>query len=156
MVSTIDHQIQSLNDKRAAKLGTFPITLPVIADASADDEAENGATGIAPPGAEFADDIFIEPAPTSGSGVPAAGSVSDPWTTITASFSATTQTSASDTSSWGFSVGGGAGWGLWSVGGSYSHDQSQRCFANPVSCFGRSTEHLSVTALRIWRIAMSA
>lgn len=156
MVSTIDHQIQSLNDKRAAKLGTFPITLPVIADASADDEAENGATDIAPPGAEFADDLFIEPAPTSGSGVPAAGSVSDPWTTITASFSATTQTSASDTSSWGFSVGGGAGWGLWSVGGSYSHDQSQRYPADPIEYSDLSTEHSSVTALRIWRIAMSA
>ncbi|KAK0612567.1 hypothetical protein B0T17DRAFT_564881 [Bombardia bombarda] len=26
---------------------------------------------------------------------------------------------------WGMSVGGGAGWGLWSVGGSYAHDESK-------------------------------
>ena len=109
MVSTIDHQIQSFNDKRAAKLGTFPITLPAIADASADDKAENGAPGIAPPSAECADDILIDLAPTNGCGVPAAGSLLDPWTTITASFSATTQASTSDIRSWDFRVGVGTG-----------------------------------------------
>ena len=146
MISTIDLQVQSLNDKRAAKLGSFPITLPVIADASVEDDEEEGATDLAPPGAELADDMFMLPPPTEGTGVPAAGSVSDPWTTITASFSASSQTSSSDTSSWGFSVGGGAGWGLWSVGGSYAHDQSQRYLHILTPSIEAYTDRIAATA----------
>ena len=146
MISTIDLQVQSLNDKRAAKLGSFPVTLPVIADASVEDDEEDGATDLAPPGAELADDMFMLPPPTEGTGVPAAGSVSDPWTTITASFSASSQTSSSDTSSWGFSVGGGAGWGLWSVGGSYAHDQSQRYLRSLALGCNTCTDYYVATA----------
>ncbi|KAK0741578.1 hypothetical protein B0T18DRAFT_307044, partial [Schizothecium vesticola] len=47
----------------------------------------------------------------------------DPWTTISASFSASDQKSTAYSKEWGMSVGGAAGWGLWSVGGSYAHSQ---------------------------------
>ncbi|KAE8150823.1 hypothetical protein BDV25DRAFT_139419 [Aspergillus avenaceus] len=63
------------------------------------------------------------------------GGSSDPWTTISASFSASDQTSTANTSSWGMSVGGTVGWGGFSAGGSYAHEQSKSDFtADMASC----------------------
>lgn len=63
----------------------------------------------------------------AGSGeLPLAGTASDPWVAITASFSASDQKSKMSSSSFGFTCGGGAGWGLFSAGGAYSHDKSSR------------------------------
>lgn len=127
-IATIGDQISALQAKRADKLTTQPIKVSAIASGV----AEKDATGtiVAADGSELADPLFDVPPPSSaaasgGGTTPAAGSESDPWVTISASFSATDQKSTADSSSWGMSVGGGAGWGLWSVGGSYAHDESK-------------------------------
>ena len=136
--AAIVDQIAKLQLKKTAKQATQPARVPAIASADNDD----GQVGsiVAAEGSELADPLFqvqppdgtidVQPAPVTpatggGTAVPAAGSESDPWVTISASFSAEDQKSTSSTSSWGMSVGGGFGWGLWSAGGSYSHDQSQ-------------------------------
>lgn len=85
----------------------------------------------AAPGDELAAPLFGVNVPatsnrSTGEDLPEEGSTSDPWTTIKVSFSAEEQSSTENTSSWGMSVGGGAGWGLWSVGGSYAHDQTNK------------------------------
>ena len=51
----------------------------------------------------------------------------DPWTKITFSFSATDQKTHMDQSSWGFSAAASVSFGLFSAGGSYSHDESSTC-----------------------------
>ncbi|KAH8650430.1 hypothetical protein BGZ61DRAFT_545785 [Ilyonectria robusta] len=50
----------------------------------------------------------------------------NPWTTITFSYSASDVSNHSKESEWGMKVGGSVGFGLWSVGGSYSHDESHK------------------------------
>jgi hypothetical protein len=129
-LATIQDQIAALEAKRADKLTTQPIKVSAIVSGV----SEKGATGtvVAAEGAELADPLFDVPPPssaagavTSGGATPAAGSESDPWVSISASFSASDQRSTANSSSWGMSVGGGAGWGLWSVGGSYAHDESK-------------------------------
>ncbi|KAK0729464.1 hypothetical protein B0H67DRAFT_638077 [Lasiosphaeris hirsuta] len=50
---------------------------------------------------------------------------SDPWTTVKCVISSQDMTKTNTQSAWGMSVGGGVGWGLWSAGGSYSHDQAR-------------------------------
>lgn len=141
-VSQLESNIKSLQDKRVEKLKQTQVSVPVISGASSSD----GSTGTmtATPGSEQPDPVFgVGDTGASSTGetgnatdgkssnLPQAGTVSDPWVTITASFSAQDQSSTTTTSSWGMSVGGGAGWGLWSVGGSYSHDQSSRFVAQP-------------------------
>jgi hypothetical protein len=63
--------------------------------------------GVAPPGSTTAAPIPL-----------------DPWTKITYSFSATDQKTHMDQSSWGFSAGASVTFGLFSAGGSYSHEES--------------------------------
>ncbi|KAK6000890.1 hypothetical protein QM012_002973 [Aureobasidium pullulans] len=128
--ATGDNQLQQLNDKRDALLQTRPSTIPVVigAHAEGDKRVGDGGTGtdLAAPDAKYANPIFgTSGDPTSKSDGSASKPTTDnPWTDMSFSFSAQGQQKASDESSWGMSVGGGVGWGLWSAGGSYSHDQS--------------------------------
>lgn len=138
-IKTIKDQIAGLQQKRAEKTVEQPVKLAPILAAG----VENGKSGttVATEGSELADPLFEVAPPTNAAGTvthtgedededakkkkPAAGVESDPWTTISVSFSAEDQRSSASNSSWGMSVGGGGGWGLWSVGGSYAHEESK-------------------------------
>jgi hypothetical protein len=125
-LTTLASQIDALNEKRTEKLATAPITVSAISGVDVHDKDEG--TELAPVGAELAAPIFgiTPPDSTASTGADADPDIptSDPFVTITMSFSAQDQQDSSDSSSWGMSVGGGVGWGLWSVGGSYSHDEA--------------------------------
>jgi hypothetical protein len=123
-IAIIDSQLTKLADVKKEREGANAFKVPVITGAESD--ANSNGTAYAKDGDEKALDIFTKTQEAGGAGAPAGDDSSNPWTTISASFSAEDQQSKDTTSSWGMSVGGGAGWGLWSVGGSYSHDQSSR------------------------------
>ncbi|KAK4183746.1 hypothetical protein QBC35DRAFT_418305 [Podospora australis] len=132
-IKTINGQLDALRAKRVEKAGQQPVKVAAILDAS--NEKGKSGTTVAADGSELANPMFGVPnpsAPTATSAtatIPstpaAAGSESDPWVTISASFKAEDQRSSAKSSSWGMSVGGGAGWGLWSVGGSYAHEEAK-------------------------------
>ena len=131
----ITKQLESLKGLRTAKLEANPTTVPVITGAKAltDGDKESAhATDVAPEGAELANPIF---GITAGSGDQADGTGSQPtqsaadadqWTTVTFSYAASDLKSVASESSWGMKVGGSVGFGLWSVGGSYAHDESKK------------------------------
>jgi hypothetical protein len=123
-ITIIESQLTKLAEVKKEREGTNPLKIPVITGAESDQNS-NG-TAFAKDGDEKALAIFTKASETEGTAATGGGESSNPWTTISASFSAEDQQSKETTSSWGMSVGGGAGWGLWSVGGSYSHDQSKR------------------------------
>lgn len=127
-INIITDQITKLEAKREEKQIVQPARLPVYVDAS----TEIGTTGsvVAVEGSELADSQFGVTLPIGYPGADEAGDgttprESDPWVTISASFSAADQRSTRNTSSWGMSVGGGVGWGLWSAGGTYAHAESK-------------------------------
>lgn len=133
-LKTIDDNIRDLEVKRSRKLDKT-VSVPIIIDSKAKktaggaaDDYQDGSVEVAGPGAENAGDMFKDPPPPGAKAPPA-----DPWVTITASFSATDQKSTSETKSWGMSVGAGAGWGLWSAGGSYAHDETSGSSTNDMS-----------------------
>ena len=78
---------------------------------------------LATEGSDLANPIFNIAPPGQTTAPPPSA---DPWTKITASFSASDQSSQFDQSSWGFSVGAQVSFGLFSAGGAYSHDESSR------------------------------
>jgi hypothetical protein len=121
----INAELSDLRTKRSDKLASNPVTVPVIvnADTGEDKSTTDDSLTFAAPDESDVNPLFKE---ASNLNTLDSDSTADPWTTIKCSFSATTQSQKSDTSSWGTSFGGGAGWGLWSVGGSYSHEQSAR------------------------------
>lgn len=122
----IDGQIAKLQAKRDQKAGQQGPGIPVIEGAEVD--SDSNGTIVAQKGAELADPVFLkDPTATTATTTAEADTPSsDPWTEISVSFSAEDQSSTTNTSSWGMSVGGGGGWGLWSVGGNYAHDESKR------------------------------
>ncbi|KAI8955363.1 hypothetical protein F4801DRAFT_574538 [Xylaria longipes] len=126
-IAAIEDQISKLETKRKEKQITQPVRLPAFVDAST--ELGNSGSIVAAEGSELADGQFsVAPPdgyPVIDVGTDGAGQDPDPWVTISASFSAEDQRSIGNTSSWGMSVGGGVGWGLWSAGGSYAHDEAK-------------------------------
>ncbi|KAL9111844.1 MAG: hypothetical protein Q9227_003694 [Pyrenula ochraceoflavens] len=135
--TTIEAQLKRLNELRTEKMKSDPVTVPVITGATApkDDQDKDTphGTSIAPEGSELANPIFRTKASNAGATPPPTGGATqsppsaedaDPWTTITFSYSATDQATSATQSSWGMKVGGSVGFGLWSVGGSYAHDES--------------------------------
>ena len=140
-ISTINSQLKGLQTARDKKAVANPVTVPIIIDATApdataagsksgsDDETPTGAI-LAKPGDELANPMFdlsLGTATTPNAGTQLAGSAEDvsPFTSVSFSYSATDQQKTVSSSSMGFSVGGSVGFGLWSVGGSYSHSQAQ-------------------------------
>ncbi|KAG8825510.1 hypothetical protein FRC18_010262 [Serendipita sp. 400] len=57
----------------------------------------------------------------------------DYWTTISADISSSTSESHESESSTSYSVGGGASWGLFSIGGSFSHSDATRDVSNKMA-----------------------
>ena len=131
---TIQTEIDGLQTKRSGKLAKTPVTAPAIAGAHNGEDSKG--TDFAQAGSERAHPRFgLGNVPSPGSNLPSAGTASDPWTSISFSFSAADQKSTATTSEWGMSVGGEVGWGLWSVGGSYAHDSSSSSsVADMASC----------------------
>ena len=139
----ISTQLEALKDLRATKSSGTPPSLAVITGAVAPKDDKNTETAlvttVAPIGAELANPIFgikpnattvpsITTTPVGGTGSqPTPGAEdADPWTTVTFSYSASDLKSTASDSSWGMKVGGSVGYGLWSVGGSYAHDESKK------------------------------
>ena len=132
LITTVEGQVSLLQKKGGDISSTKTDLIAAIvsaqgssaagnADGNAGSANKTSGNNLATPGYEMANPIFgIGPTNPSTTSAPPA----DPWTKITASFSATDQKTAVDTSSWGFSAGGGVGFGLFSIGGSYSHESS--------------------------------
>ena len=108
-----------------------PYELPVIIGAHAEGDPEQDdsfGNDVAPPDAEYAKPIFDIPRPDA---LPVGGM--GPWTTISFSYSAQDQAQDEFASSWGMKVGGGVGFGLFSAGGNYAHDQSSQYIPSSLS-----------------------
>ncbi|KAK0105142.1 hypothetical protein ONS95_004459 [Cadophora gregata] len=136
-MSKIDGELTKLNALRVSKLKDNPADIPVISgvsapapDSAGTPDAAPGGTDLAAPGSDLANPIFNDTRGGSGGGSGQQKTTSaedaDPWTTITFSYSASDVSNHSKESEWGMSVGGSVGFGLWSVGGSYSHDESHK------------------------------
>jgi hypothetical protein len=128
-------KLQTLADKTtASKSGLVSTIISAHAPAPQGDgpAQPKSASGndLAPAGSELADPIFGIPPPGSTAVSPPAA---DPWTKITASFSASDQSSLYEQSSWGFSAGASVSFGLFSGGGSYSHDESSSDFRSDMA-----------------------
>ncbi|KAI0465830.1 hypothetical protein F4859DRAFT_527711 [Xylaria cf. heliscus] len=131
-IADLEKNIQALQLKRADKADLFD-RVPVIEgadDENPDAPDESAGTIVVPPGGEEPSPRFgvgrkVETPGGSSKNLPEAGTVSDPWVEISASFSATDQQSEEKQSSFGFSVGGSVGWGLWSAGGSYARSSTK-------------------------------
>jgi hypothetical protein len=126
LIGNVDDQLGKLRSI-ATQLSGSSITAIVNAhgstpqgDAKTDPNATSG-NDMATENAELALPIFGVTPPGSNT---VASIPLDPWTKITFSFSATDQKTHTDQSSWGFSAGGSVGFGLFSAGGTYSHDES--------------------------------
>ena len=126
MINNVDDQLGKLR-AIAANLGGSSLVAIVNAhsstpqgDAKADPNATSG-NDMATENSYLAQPIFGVPPPGSATAVPIP---LDPWTKITYSFSAADQKTHTDQSSWGFSAGASVSFGLFSAGGSYSHEES--------------------------------
>ncbi|KAF5625200.1 hypothetical protein F25303_11408 [Fusarium sp. NRRL 25303] len=124
--TTIKQELDRLKSLRVAKAGddtNDATSVPVIvsATAPADDNGEPAGTTLAARGSEMANPVFKSP-----SDQPPTAQDADPWTNITFSYSASDVKNHSTESEWGMKVGGSVGFGLWSVGGSYAHDESHK------------------------------
>lgn len=125
-LAALKKNIDKLVSARAEKLKTLPPPALAIANANATkDDKDYKGTVMAAQGDENPAPLFTSSSDAAnGTTAPQGDNKSDPWTSITCSFSAKDQQTNFTASSWGMSVGGGGGWGLWSVGGSYSHESS--------------------------------
>lgn len=124
--TTIKQELDRLKSLRVAKAGddtNNATSVPVIvsATAPADDNGEPAGTTLAARGSEMANPVFKSP-----SDQPPTAQDADPWTNITFSYSASDVKNHSTESEWGMKVGESVGFGLWSVGGSYAHDESHK------------------------------
>ncbi len=124
LAADVDDQIGKLEQlaKGKASQGIIPI---VDAHSAGGDPKKTSGNDLAAPRAELASPLFgvAVPPGTDAADTP---SSSDPWTKINLSFSATDLKTRSDQSSWGFSASAHVGFGFFSAGGSYSHDESTR------------------------------
>jgi hypothetical protein len=100
--------------------------LPVIAGAKADpDNPDVTSTDLAGP-SDMKERAVFDPVPSVDPTVPSvAGSVFNPWTTINVSYSASSFSQSKSSSSWGMSVSGGVNYGLFRLGGAYSHEEGK-------------------------------
>ena len=117
------------NKEAKSTFAIAPITgahAPAAATEGSPAEAGDSGNDFAALGDELANPIFDI---TDDSTAPEA----DPWTKVTASYSASDQKTTLTQSSWGFSVSASASWFLWSAGGSYSHDESKTDFQSDMA-----------------------
>lgn len=136
---TIGGELTRLKGLRTIKAQQTPVDVPVISGVSAPKDGQDKdtptGTDLATNGPEFAIPTFKSPPPpASGSTQPPQNADdADPWTTITFSYSASDVYNHTKESEWGMKVGGSVGFGLWSVGGSYSHDESHKSMQNDMA-----------------------
>ncbi|KAK0647152.1 hypothetical protein B0T16DRAFT_172948 [Cercophora newfieldiana] len=140
-------KLEALRDKKLAA-ENYNLSIPVGANvpeegnsATPDEKPQPESSGISlmKQGDERADDLFqgdvddenkTDTSPAAATDIPRDLArrplpTADPWTTVKCAISMQDMTKKNTESSWGMSVGAGVGWGLWSVGGSYSHDQAR-------------------------------
>ncbi|KAF5636934.1 hypothetical protein F25303_8137 [Fusarium sp. NRRL 25303] len=136
--NVITKQLAALTTLRATKAASCPPTVSIITGATAPDATDPisvGSTTVAPQGSEYANPVFgINRDGTLNTDKPATSSSktqgqndamdSDPWTTISFSFSAADRNKVANSKDNGFSTGGSFGFALWGAGGSYSHDSA--------------------------------
>ncbi|KAF5603989.1 hypothetical protein FPCIR_1050 [Fusarium pseudocircinatum] len=136
--SVITSQLAALTTLRATKAASCPPTVSIITGATAPDASDPtsvGSTTVAPEGSEYANPVFgINQDGTLNADKPITSSSktqsqtnatdSDPWTTISFSFSAADRNKVAKSKDNGFSTGGSVGFALWGAGGSYSHDSA--------------------------------
>ncbi|KAG4291462.1 hypothetical protein FPRO06_03347 [Fusarium proliferatum] len=136
--NVITKQLAALTTLRATKAANCPPTVSIITGATAPDASDPtsiGSTTVAPQGSEYASPVFgINRDGTLNTDKPATSSSktqdqndamdSDPWTTISFSFSAADRNKVANSKDSGFSTGGSFGFALWGAGGSYSHDSA--------------------------------
>jgi hypothetical protein len=128
----IQKELVRLELLRKDKAQKAPVDIPVISGVTAPTEDNDTqtpyGTALVTKGSELANPIFKTPAVPASDGTRPAASAddADPWTTITFSYSASDLKNHTKESEWGMKVGGSVGFGLWSVGGSYSHDESHK------------------------------
>ena len=124
LINNVDDQIGKLEEvyKGKAAEGILPI---VGAHSSGDDPKKTSGNDMSYPGMELANPVFGVSPPAGGESPSQEGSA-DPWTKIQLSFSATDLRTKLDQSSWGFSAEAHVGFGFFSAGGSYAHDESSR------------------------------
>ena len=157
VIDTVKDQIQKLIDLQNTVSGSAGFSVPPITAASPGTGGSQGSNEIAVLGSQLASPIFglspaqdttpIEASTSSGDG--------DVWTHISASSTATDQRSQTKQSSWGMNVGASAGWGLWSVGGSYGHSETNSDFKSAMSSVDVSVSFsaLLVNIRRSWLYA---
>ncbi|KAL5622338.1 hypothetical protein FOBRF1_001588 [Fusarium oxysporum] len=135
--SVIKNQLAALTSLRAKKVTSCPPTVSIITGAMAPDASDPtsvGSTTVAPEGSEYANPVFginqdgslntDKPSTSSSTQGGNIATDSDPWTTISFSFSASERDNVANSKDNGFSTGGSFGFALWSAGGSYSHDSA--------------------------------
>lgn len=158
---TIKAELDGLRALRADKARNSPVEIPVILGVSAPKDPADKSTPsgsiLTINGSELADPIFKTSAVPGGGGgpggqPPASAENSDPWITITFSYSASDISNYSKESEWGMKVGGSVGFGLWSVGGSYSHDESHKSMQSDMAACDVSVSFsaLAVNIDRPW------
>ena len=151
-LATIHKELEKLKTLRADKAQKNPVEVPVISGATApeDPKAKDPPKGtdLATTGSVLANPIFKSPAPPGG----ASADDADPWTTITFSYSASDVSTHSHESAWGMKVGGSVGFGLWSAGGSYAHDEAHKSMQSDMAAcdFILSFSALVVNINRPW------
>jgi hypothetical protein len=131
-IKTSIESLTKIRDELNTKKNKAPgVPVPTIAGAEAPDgdktEDSKLSTDMAPPNAALPNPIFqSESQAAAGTGnAGATDNSSDPWTSITVSYSAKSFSQTQTQSSWGMSVSGGLNFGLFSMGGSYSHEESK-------------------------------
>lgn len=129
---SIDHMKKLLENKSE---GANMLPTIVGAEATKTKEGkfdqEKCATDTAPADAALPNSIFAATGSESGSPSPSPSGGSDstnsnPWTSVAVSYSAATFAQTKYEKSWGMSVSGGLNYGLFSLGGAYSHEESSK------------------------------
>ncbi|KAG9506423.1 hypothetical protein J7337_003406 [Fusarium musae] len=134
--NVITSRLAALATLRATKAASCPLTVSIITGTTtpeAGDPTSVGSLTVSPEGSEYANPVFgINQDGTLNTDKPATSSSktqsqtsaadSDPWTTISFSFSAADRNKVAKSKNTGFSTGGSVGFALWGAGGSYSHD----------------------------------
>lgn len=152
----MNDQIQKLTELQNSLSSSNAFSIAPITSANPGNADAQGSNTVAALGMELASPMFglapaqpdtAQPSTTSGKG--------DVWTHISASSSASDQKSTTTKSSWGMNVGASAGWGLWSLGGSYGHSESDSDFKSQMSSVNVSVSFsaLLVNIRRSWLYA---
>ncbi|KAF5715826.1 hypothetical protein FGLOB1_2863 [Fusarium globosum] len=116
-------RLKSLRVAKARDDTNNATSVPVLVSttAPAENNGEPAGTTLAARSSEMANPVFKSP-----SDQPLTAQDADPWTNIIFSYSASDVSNHSKESEWGMKIGGSVGFGLWSVGGSYTNDESHK------------------------------